>query len=313
MRIAVRARYYLIYALFRVLVAGVLSLGYERALWVGRGLADLGFRLDRRHRKRAIENLGRAMPELGEAQWRRLARESFRSFAQVLVESAYLPRLLTRNSADRLVSYNVHPEAAKVIAGGTGIIFVGAHTGNWELTGQVGGIHGIPLVSVARPRDNPYLEAHVIKNRERHGQRIVAKKGAVRDLSRALRNGEHLGMLVDQNNGRNGVFVDFFGRKASTTGAPAMLALRFGVPIIPASTLRTGRGFRYAIYVEKPLAVPNTGSREDDVRILTQAMTERVEAWVRQEPGQWLWGHRRWKSRPKDEQQWQSSPSTSTG
>ncbi len=313
MRIAVRARYYLIYAFFRVLVAGVLSLGYERALWVSRRLADLGFRLDRRHRKRAIENLGRALPELGEEEWRRLARESFRSFAQVLVESAYIPRLLTANSVDRLVSYTIHPGAAKAIARGTGIIFVGAHTGNWELTGQVGGLHGLPLVSVARPRDNPYLEAHVIKNRERHGQRIVAKKGAVRDLSRALREGEYLGMLVDQNNGRNGVFVDFFGRKASTTGAPAMLALRFKVPIIPASNRRVGRGFQYAIHVGKPLAVPNTGNREEDVRILTQAMTDRVEAWVRRDPDQWLWGHRRWKSRPKEEQQCRSNPSTSTG
>jgi KDO2-lipid IV(A) lauroyltransferase len=169
----------------------------------------------------------------------------------------------------------------------------------------------MPLVSVARPRDNPWLERYVVRTRERHGQKIVAKKGAVRDLSRALREGKFLGILADQNSGRNGVFVTFFGRPASTTGAPATLALRFSVPIIPARSLRVGPGFKYEVHVEKPLARPDTGNREEDVRLLTQAFTSRIEDWVRREPGQWLWGHRRWKSRPKEEQKWRSSPSTS--
>ncbi len=313
MGIVVRARYFLEYAGVRLLVAGVLSLGYERALALSRKLADLVFLADKRHRRRAIENIARSLPELGEAEWRRVARESFRSFVQVLVESAYLPRLLTRNSADRLVTFHIHPEAKKAAAKGTGIIFVTGHTGNWELTGQVAGINGYPLVSVARPRDNPYLEKYVIRNRERHGQKIVAKKGAIRDLSRALRDGKYLGILADQNAGSHGIFVDFFGRLASTTGGPAMLSLRFKVPIITAFTIRSGRGFKYDIYAEKPLVPPNTGNRDEDVRILTQAFTRRVEKWVREYPEQWLWGHRRWKSRPKEEQQWRSNPSTSTG
>lgn len=312
MRFAVRVKHLLEYVFVRVFVAGILSLGYERALALGHRLADLVFLLDKRHSRRAIENLARALPELGEVRWRRLAQESFRSFVQVLVESAYLPRLLTAKSADRLAAFHVDPEARAAVAKGTGIIFVTGHTGNWELTGQVAGLNGFPLISVARPRDNPYLEEYVIKNRERHGQKIVAKKGAVRDLSRALRDGKYLGILADQNSGRNGVFVDFFGRLASTTGAPATLALRFKVPIITACSLRTGRGFKYDIYVEKPLVPPNTGNRDEDVRILTQAFTKRVEAWVREHPEQWLWGHRRWKSRPKEEQ-WQSNPSTSAG
>jgi Kdo2-lipid IVA lauroyltransferase/acyltransferase len=106
---------------------------------------------------------------------------------------------------------------------------------------------------------------------------------------------------MDQNAGRSGVFVDFFGRPASTTGAPAMLALRFGAPLLPSWSQRIGDGFRYHITVEKPLIPPETGDRETDVRILTQQMNSRVEAWVREVPEQWLWGHRRWKSRPKDE------------
>jgi KDO2-lipid IV(A) lauroyltransferase len=313
MNLALRAKYYLEYAFVRVFVAGVLSLGYERALGLARALADLGFRIDKRHRERAIENLSRSLPELGEAEWERLARESFRSFAQVLVESAYLPRLLTERSADRLARFHVHPKAAEAAAAGTGLIFITAHTGNWELTGQVAGINGFPLVSVARPRDNPWLEDYVIKNRERHGQKIVAKRGAVRELARALRDGKNLGILADQNSGGGGVFVEYFGRLASTTGAPATLALRFKVPILPGFSVRAGKGFSYDIYVEEPLVPPETGNREEDVRILTAEFTRRIENVVRAHPEQWLWGHRRWKSRPKEEQSWRSNPSTSTG
>jgi KDO2-lipid IV(A) lauroyltransferase len=147
MRIGRHAWYILQYALVRIAVTAVLSLGYDRVLRLSRTIADLVFRLDKRHRRRAIDNLRRAFQDRSEEECGRLARESFRSFVQVLVESTYLPRLLTEASADRLVTFEVHPEAREALDSGNGIIFSTAHTGNWELTGQVAGLNGIPLKS----------------------------------------------------------------------------------------------------------------------------------------------------------------------
>ena len=292
-----RIRQYLAYAGLRALTAVVLSLGVDRAVHFGRFCAGVVYRLDARHRRRALENLSAAMPEIPPAQRDGIARDSFCSFAQVLVESAYLPRVLFHSTWTRYMDVEMHPEAKRAMGAGKGGIMFTAHTGNWELTGQVAGAIGHPLLSVARPRDNPYLERHVIAGRERMGQKIVAKTGAVRDLSRALREGRFLGVLVDQNAGRQGILCDFFGRPASTTAAPAMLAIRFGAPLVPSHQRRIGTGFRYLLTLEAPLEVPRTGDREQDVKLLTTAMNARVEAWVRADPDQWLWAHRRWKIR----------------
>jgi KDO2-lipid IV(A) lauroyltransferase len=120
-------------------------------------------------------------------------------------------------------------------------------------------------------------------------------------MARSLREGGYLGILVDQNAGRRGVFVPFFGRLASTTPAPATMALRFRAPLIPAWQWREDGGRHHVVEVEAPLPFPDTGDRDEDVWRLTAAMTARVEAWVRKEPGQWLWAHRRWKTRPPEE------------
>ena len=169
------------------------------------------------------------------------------------------------------------------------------------MTGVGAAFYGIPLVSVARPIDNPLLDRLIVDFRQARGQRIITKRGAVREMSRALRDGAFLGILVDQNGGRRGVFVPYFGRLASTTAAPATLAIRFRAPLITAWQRRVDGGERHILEVEAPIPVPGTGDRDEDVRIMTAEMTARVERWVRQEPGQWLWAHRRWKARPPEE------------
>jgi KDO2-lipid IV(A) lauroyltransferase len=142
-------------------------------------------------------------------------------------------------------------------------------------------------------------------------QRILAKRGAFRELSRAIRRRECVGLIVDQNAGRHGIFVDYFGRPASTTPAAAMLALRYRLPVVMA-WLRREKDFPYRFFAEAPLPLPDTGDRDEDIRRLTETMTQRIEEWVREAPGQWLWAHRRWKAKPPvNEEVCRPSPSTS--
>jgi KDO2-lipid IV(A) lauroyltransferase len=302
------------YGFARALLAGALSLSPARALALARGAADLLYRLDRRHRERALANLAMVFPEMPESARRAIARSSFRSFACTVVESLFLPRLGSGPSLRRHFEFHLDPEAAKAARRGKGGVFATAHIGNWEWTGTASRLFGFPVVSVARPLANPYLTRYMTGIRERMGQRIVMKRGALRELAVALRQGLYLGFLADQSAGRHGVFAEFFGRPASTPGAPATLALKYDVPLLPVWQRRLPGDFRHEITVEAPLVVPRTGDLKADVLALTRAINARVEDWVRREPGQWLWAHRRWKTRPPEEESGcPSNPSTSHG
>lgn len=307
----VRAFQLLEYAVVRFLLAAILSLGHERATGVARAIGDLVFGLDRKHRRRALENVRASWPDLGEMEVERMARQAFRSFLLSVVETAYLPRMLTPGAIDRRVELVVDPEAREVIDRGGGAIFITAHIGNWEVSGVVGPALGVPLVSVARPLTNRYMNRYLIRIREQRGQKIVAKSGAVKELVKEIRNGLYPVLLVDQDARKRGIFVEYFGRPASTTPAPATLAIRYGMPILPTWQRRVGSGFKHVITIERPLTAPSTGDREADVWLLTQEFTRRVEAWVREVPDQWLWGHRRWKTRPEDPDTWRPNHSIS--
>jgi KDO2-lipid IV(A) lauroyltransferase len=293
-----RLRYLAEYGLVRALLAVVLSLGYERSLVVARSLADFFYRIGTKQRRRALENLERAMPELDAAEREAVARQAFRSFVRTFLETAWIPRLLVPGRLPPNLTFDAHPETDRILHAGTGAVLVTGHFGNWELTGQSFALRGHRVFSVARTLDNPWLDEYVTRVRTRYGQGIINKDGGVRGMARVLRDGGMIALLVDQSTGRRGIKVDFMGLPTSTTPAAATLALRFGVPLIPGRGYWTGRGNDYVVRVDAPLMLPRTGDREEDVRALTEAMNEHLANWVREFPGQWLWVHRRWKMRP---------------
>jgi len=293
-----RIRHLAEYGLVRVLLAVVLSLGYERSLAVARGLADLFYRIGTKQRRRALGNLERAMPELDATEREDVARQAFRSFVRTFLETAWIPRLLVPGRLPPNLRYVAHPESERILRSGDGAVLVSGHFANWELTGQTFALLGYPIHSVARTLDNPLLDAYVTRVRTQFGQGIINKDGGVRGMARVLRDGGAIGVLVDQSAGRHGVLVNFMGRPASTVATPAMLSIRFGIPMIPGRGYWSGRGNEYVVELEEPLMLPSTGDREEDVRALTEAMNERLACWVREYPGQWLWVHRRWKMRP---------------
>jgi KDO2-lipid IV(A) lauroyltransferase len=160
-------------------------------------------------------------------------------------------------------------------------------------------LYGFPIHSVARPLDNPWLDAYVLAMRELFGQRIVGKHGAIASMSRVIKSGGCFAVLVDQDARHHGIFVDFLGSPAATTSSVATLAHRHGVPILAGFIRRVGSGFRHEVRVAEPIFPDPSLGRDEDVRRLTQAYTDLIADVVRKNPDQWLWVHRRWKTRPE--------------
>jgi KDO2-lipid IV(A) lauroyltransferase len=179
------------------------------------------------------------------------------------------------------------------------MIFLSGHYGNWELAGYVFGLFGFPTVSIARTLDNLYLDRYLRTFRERTGQALIPKKGGFDQMVEVLQSGRVLSFLADQDAGQRGLFVDFFGRPASTHKAIALLAIEHRAPVVVGVARRIGPGFRYQIRCEDIIDPADLTGTAEDVRLLTQRFTSALERLIRQDPTQYLWLHRRWKHQPK--------------
>jgi len=225
-------------------------------------------------------------------------RGCFRNFGRLL---AVFSHFSTRD-LEKLKSFIVcegleRIEAAR--ANGMGVILFTGHLGAWELTSFALSIFGQPLSFLVRRIDNPKLEALVDRARTRQGNRTIDKRAAAREMLQTLQAGKPLGILVDLNtNEREGSFVDFFGIPASTTFTLAKLATRTGAQVLPIFAPWDEKQRRFLVKIDEPLSVPRTGDEMRDVRELTKKFTSVVEKYVRTYPDQWLWIHRRWKTRP---------------
>lgn len=258
-------------------------------------------RCDGRRRRRARANLEAAFPGMEEPVLRRRVRASFDHLARVPFEALLAPRHL---SSPRAIARRVRIEGDLTpyfdgIAEGRPVLLWTAHLGNWEVAGHILRTLGAPLTAVMRPIDNPYVDAYV--RRERGGpESLIPHRGGLRPMRRALAEGRWLAVVGDQNAGRNGTFVPFFGIPASTHAAAAWLATRQEVPLLVGVCLRdTNRTGSYVIrFAELPRPAP-AATREEITRVL-QAYNTTLEAWIRDQPEQYNWLHRRWKSRPPD-------------
>ena len=269
------------------------------ALGLGRALGGGWGRLDRRHLRIAEDNLAHAFPDWGAARRRGVALGVYRHFGRVLLDILWMARR-ERETILRQVDVTgaEHVEAAR--AAGRGALLVSAHVGNWELHGLAHGWLFGAIGVIARPLDNPALDARLCDVRRRPGNTVIYKQRALPQVLRLLRENRAVAILIDQNvQEGDGVFVDFFGRPAATTTVAAALALKTGCALIPSHT-ELGEDGRYALVYEPPLAWTPSGDRALDVEAITQRLTSAIEAWVRRRPEQWLWLHRRWKTRPAD-------------
>jgi KDO2-lipid IV(A) lauroyltransferase len=176
---------------------------------------------------------------------------------------------------------------------------VTGHCGHWEIAGYALGFTGFSTYAIARPIDNPYLDRFLRRFRERTGQRVLAKKGDYDLLRELLAAGAAVGTLGDQDAGQRGLFVDFFGRPASTHKAIALLSLEYRVPLVVVGTPRIGEPLHYEVIVEDLILPEEYDGRRDAVPAITQRFTTALERLIRRHPEQYFWLHRRWKHQPK--------------
>jgi KDO2-lipid IV(A) lauroyltransferase len=294
---------YLQYVGMRLFVMFVHMFSLRANYRVAAIIGDLLFKFDRRHRTRAVEHIRRSFPAWSEDRIRRVARASLRSLVYLGVEFVYTPRLLrveTWRKCIRLV--NMGRTIELLLRRDSGIIFLTGHFGNWEIAGYMMAVLGFPTVSVARRLDNPYIDRYVIGIREKTGQAILDKKGASSVVPDVLASKGAVGFIADQDAGKRGMFVDFFGRKASTFKTIALVAMEYRVPVVVGYGKRLEKDAAFEVGIERVI-MPDEWQNQDDPSFwITQEFTWALERVIRRDPEQYLWAHRRWKHRPKGEE-----------
>jgi Kdo2-lipid IVA lauroyltransferase/acyltransferase len=253
---------------------------------------------DARHRRVADDNLRCAFPDLSADRRARLVRESFFHFTGLIIEIMRLPRKLHVNNWRRRVEMVGGDKLTAAMTSDRPALLVTGHFGNWELAGYTTGLLGFRCHAIARPLDNPYLDQFVRRWREAAGQRVLAKKGDFERMEDLLRERGVLATLADQDAGPRGLFVDFFGRPASTHKAIALLALEFDVPLVVIGVPRVSKSPGFEVQVEEVIEPAEFANLPNAVAALTQRFTSALERLIRRHPGQYFWMHRRWKHQP---------------
>ena len=282
-------------------VIRITPIGVSRFL--SRLLGNILYMAEPRRRTIAIENLRNAMgSEKTEEEIRTLARRSWQSFYLTCLEIVIFQDFFKSEGArEGLKSLEdletLFQKAKKVHEETRGCIFVTPHIGNWELLPHVSALIGIPLVVVARPLKNVYLERLLYQRRTDTGQFIIPKKNALMMLHKTLQQGKSIGLLPDQSI-RQGIPVNFFGRKASANPVPAILSIMYRRPIVVVACCRKANGYGFEGVVSEPLWPGNFESEKEEVFRLTEAMNKTMEGIIRKYPEQYYWMHNPWKTYP---------------
>jgi KDO2-lipid IV(A) lauroyltransferase len=267
-------------------------------LAAGRFLGGLYARLDRRHVAVAIDNLRHAFPDWDEARLLRTARGVYHHFGAVILDLLWMQDR-TRDEILEIVTFAGAEHVETALQSGKGFICTTGHMGNWEAHAVGHGFAFATAAVVGRPLDNPALDARLVRLRSSSGNAAISKRRALPDILRFLRANKAVAILMDQNvQEDDGVFVRFFGRPAATTPVAAAIAAKTGCALLPGHSVLQPDG-RYLVTYEPPVFFTSRGERKADIVWLTQELTLRIEAWVREHPEQWLWIHRRWKTQPK--------------
>ena len=278
-------------------ILGLLPRPLSRALAIG--LAQAFYLLHLRLRHVGMRNLAMAFPEKTEAERESILRGEFTSLGQQLSEVCQFPRYTLEN-VEQVVVYDGLENFERGFARRKGVLFLTAHFGGWELSAFTHSLHGHWLHIVMRPMDNQYLDRLIQSYRMMHGNKVVPKDDFVRGLLAAMKAGEVVGILMDTNmTPPQGVFVDFFGIPACTASGLARIALRTDAAVVPTFTIWDEALGKYRLRFDPALDLIRTGDLEADIVANTQRFTKVMEDYVRKYPEQWLWVHRRWKTRPE--------------
>ncbi|MCO6438306.1 MAG: hypothetical protein J5J06_14520 [Phycisphaerae bacterium] len=293
---------WLIYVLVRCVIALMQCFPIEWNLHTARLLARCWAAIMPRHRERAVQHLRMAYgSSLPHGDIERLADACLASTTMFAVEVLCMPRRITASTWARYVRLVNFEGLLEQIVSGRGCILVTGHYGSFELLGHVMAALGLPVTAVMRPLDNKYLNGWLVRTRRLRGLELLDKKGAALRSRTVLENGGMIGFIGDQDAGRKGVFVDFFGHAASTYKSIGLLAMATRRPVAIGCARRVGWKAQYDFVVQRVIMPEEWEAQDDPLRWITQAYTAGIEQFVREAPGQYLWIHRRWKTRPKAE------------
>ncbi|MBO0699400.1 MAG: hypothetical protein J2P46_13470 [Zavarzinella sp.] len=292
---------YAVYLAVRVAVCVLQAVPLRVALSFGNFLALLAYRVDKRHREVARDNLRHAFPELGtdSAKCDRLVRGCYRHFCEVIIEIIRLPRRIHLHNWRSFADVYHFERLLVPLIGDRPMLLVTAHYGNWEVAGYATGLVGLRTYAIARDLDNPYLDRFFRKFRQKTGQKILSKTGDFGRITAALEAGGTIATLGDQDAGPKGLFVDFFHRPASTHKAVALLSLQHDAPLVVVGIPRIATPMKFALEVEDLIDPRDyAGSRGAAMKAITERFTQAFERMVRRHPEQYFWLHRRWKHQP---------------
>ncbi len=283
-------------------VRGVLgclrALPRRAARFAGGCIGLAAWALQPRLRRVGLQNLELAFPERSKADRRSILRSSLRALGWQLAEFAQM----SRYSAERAQTYIRYEGLENYLAArrkGRGVFVLTAHLGAWELSSFFHSLMGYPMSMVIRRLDHARIDALVNGIRTLHGNRVLHKDDFARGLLKAVHGGDTVGILMDTNmTPPQGVFVPFFGKEACTASGLARVALRSGAAVLPGFLLWESAERRYVLHFGPELTLGRSGDAEVDAVANTALFTSTLESYIRRYPEQWLWVHRRWKTRP---------------
>jgi KDO2-lipid IV(A) lauroyltransferase len=294
---------WLFYLGLRVLMVFLHLFDVETNLKTACFLGRLLWKHYHRGRKRALDNLRASFPDKSEQWIWETARRSFEHIAMLAVDVLFTPRLVKPYKWRSYSRYKNIEKVKWMMKEGQGLLMVTGHYGNFEIIGYLLGSFGFDIYSIARPLDNKFISNYLYGIRQQAGQKIIDKKGAAELMTRISSSGSTLGFIADQDAGRKGIFVDFFGRKASTYKSIGLLAITNNVPIVVGYSRRVDNRFYFEIAASRIIYPREWAEKDDPLTWVTAEYTGAIEEFVRQDPSQYWWLHRRWKHRPKEERQ----------
>jgi KDO2-lipid IV(A) lauroyltransferase len=291
---------FLIYSVLRLFSLFINLLPEDFSLRTGRQLGRMMFCIDRGHRKIALENLHLAFgKEKSEEELLAIARRTFENLGMMAVEFFRIPRMDVE-SFKKKVKIEGLEEALELFGRRKGILLLLSHFGNWEMMGIMSKLIGDSIMVIAKPmKKNKRIDQFITKIRNAAGLEVISSIRASRIVIKALSQNRVVGILIDQRAKRSeGIWADFFGKKAPTTPGLAVLAMKTGAPVVPVFMVRDGFG-KHRLVIQEPLELVHTGDIKKDVEANTQLFNHTLESMIRQYPDQWFWVHRRWERKKR--------------
>lgn len=271
------------------------------ARWAGARVGWVSYLLLGRLRQVGVRNLKLAFPEKSDAEREAILRREYRNLGWLLAEFCQMQDY-SAERASEFIRYEGLENYQRARDKGRGVLVLTGHLGGWELSSFYHSLMGMPMGMVIRRLDNPLVDAYVNRIRCLHGNRVIHKDDFARGLIASMRSGETVGILMDTNmTPPQGVFVPFFGVPACTASGMARVAQKTGAAVVPGFLLWDEQEQRYVLRFGEEIATVDTGDTEGDSVRNTALFTAMLEEYIREYPDQWLWMHRRWKTRPAGE------------